>query len=78
MGLSSLAVALIDAETNYLEAMLRHEVEQSDESYDAMASAAHKLDTLEAVERWWEESRSEEAANATPLMALQQWRGAPR
>ena len=78
MGARSLATALIEAETGYLEAMLGHEAERSEASYEAMAAAAHRLEVLEALESWWEESQTEEAANHNPIMALQQWRGAPR
>ena len=78
MGVRSLGTAIIEAETAYLEAMVSHEAERSEATYDAMADAAQRLEILEAVEQWWEESRMEEAANHHPLMGLQMWRGSPR
>jgi hypothetical protein len=78
MGARSLYTALIEAETAYLEAMLGHEAERSAASYAVMADAARRLEVLEALELWWEENQAEEAANHSPIMALQKWRGAPR
>lgn len=74
----SLATALIEAETAYLEAMVSHEAERSQATYKAMAVAARRLDLLETFEAWWQVSRHQEAANAMPLQAMQLWRGAPR
>jgi hypothetical protein len=78
MAPRSLGTAIIEAETAYLEAMINHEAARSQTTYDVMAGAARTLELLEVVESWWEESRTQEAANHHPVMGLQSWRGAPR
>ncbi len=78
MAARSLGTALIEAETAYLEAMVSHEAERTEATYEAMAVAAQRLEVLEAFEAWWEERREEEAANHHPLMGLMEWRGTPR
>ena len=78
MGPRSLSAALVEAETAYLEAMIRHEAERSRASYEVMAARGHLLEVLEMAEIWWEENQREEAANQSPLTHMEKWRGVPR
>jgi len=78
MSPRTLATALIEAETHYLDAMIAHEAQRTAATYAVMAEAARRLELLEALESWWDESAVEEAANASPFTVMQAWRGVPR
>ncbi len=78
MSIRTLPTALVEAETAYLEAMIRHERERSLDSYREMSNVAHRLEALELLEAWWSDNLLTAAANTTLPMEQRYFRPTPR